>query len=546
MSAIHATGDWPGGWQANWLLTQSDSERKWLGEEATLNIPLDRDKPIALPRQIQTHLERLIRERLLAPGTKLPATRELAQALGVNRATVAQAYEDLVAAGCARAHVGQGTFVADRPADPGPEPGGARDSAPAPIDWAGLLSRSAQIVGADDERARALMGAGAADPAIISFAGGMPDSGLFPTEAFRRVLNQVIREEGASLLQYYPAGGYPPLREYLSSYLLRFGVEARPDEILIVNGSQQGFDLIARTLVDPGDAVAIEQPTYPRATQVFRSFGAQLLAVPWDATGPRVDAFERLLERHAPKLFYCQPSAHNPTGLAVSAETGRRLLELAARHQVPIVEDGFDGSLYYGDRPAVPLKAGDRAGLVIYIGTFSKILFPGLRLGWLVGPRPVLERLQAAKQLADLHTSALLQAAVHRFCERKLLDRHVTRVAREYARRRGLLLGALRRRMPAGVTWTEPQGGFSLLLTLPPELDGAALLPAAIARGVAYTPGAAFFVDGGGERTLRLSFSSVAAGRIDEGVRRLAETITAVRGRRRAQARVERATVPVV
>jgi GntR family transcriptional regulator/MocR family aminotransferase len=507
-----------------------------------VHIPLDREKHVALPRQIQAHLERLIRERLLAPGVKLPATRELAQELGVNRATVAQAYEELVAAGWARAHVGQGTFVAEPPGvQATPNPVAPR---PAQLNWPGLFSRSAQIVAADDDRTRALVSAAAANPGVITFAGGMPDSGLFPTEAFRRVLNDVIREDGASLLQYYPAGGYPPLRQYLSTYLLRFGLEARPDDILIVNGSQQGFDLIARTLLDPGDAVAIEEPTYPRALQVFRSFGAQPLAVPWDAAGPSVDAFERLLDRHAPKLFYCQPSAHNPTGLSLAPETARRLLEAAGRHQVPIVEDGFDGSLYYGERPAVPLKAMDRSGVVIYIGTFSKVLFPGLRLGWLVGPRPVLDRLLAAKQLADLHTSALLQAAVHRFCERKLLDRHVVRVAREYARRRALLLAGLRRRMPRETTWTEPTGGFSLLLTLPPGLDAEALLPAAIEHGVAFTPGATFFVDGGGARTLRLSFSSVAAGRIDEGVRRLAETIKAVGGS--ARERADRAAVPVV
>jgi len=521
----------------------------------TVNIALDRDKPIPLARQIQAHLERLIRERLLTPGMKLPATRELARTLDVNRGTVAEAYEELVAAGWARAHVGQGTFVAERPEAPGTSLRPASDhaghadpvpGASAPLNWPALLSRSAQIIAAEDERARNLVSAAASNPVVISFAGGMPDSGLFPTEAFRRVLNQVIREEGASLLQYYPAGGYPPLRRYLSTYLLRFGLEARPEDILIVNGSQQGFDLIARTLVDAGDFVAIEQPTYPRALQVFRSFGAQLAAVPWDAAGPRVEVFERLLERHAAKLFYCQPNAHNPTGLTLAPETGRRLLEAAVRHQVPIVEDGFDGSLYYGARPAVPLKAADAHGVVIYIGTFSKILFPGLRLGWIVGPPPILERLQAAKQLADLHTSALIQAAVHRFCERRLLDRHAARVAREYARRRALLLAALERRMPSEVTWTEPQGGFSLLLTLPPGLDGAEVLPAAIERGVAFTPGAPFFVDGGGGGTLRLSFSSVAAGRIDEGVKRLAETIKVTRSRHRPRSRFEPAAVPVV
>src|SRR2546425_4061640 len=413
--------DWPGGGQSNWLLTGLDSRSKWLGRVTTVNIALDRTKPIPLARQIQAHLERLIRERLLAPGMKLPATRELAHSLGVNRGTVAEAYEELVAAGWARAHVGQGTFVTESPGAPGAsEPRRTSGGSPsvdgdlpapaplarAPLDWPALLSRSAQIIAADDERARTLVSAAASNAAVISFAGGMPDSGLFPTDAFRRVLNQVIREEGASLLQYYPAGGYPPLRRYLSTYLLRFGLEARPEEILIVNGSQQGVDLIARTLVDPGDFVAIEQPTYPRAMQVFRAFGAQLLTVPWQADGPQAEVFERLLERHAPKLFYCQPTCHNPTGLAMGAETSRRLLAAAARHQVPIVEDGFDPSLYYGERPPGPLKAQDHDGLVIYIGTFSKILFPGLRLGWLLAPPPVIERLPAPPPLARPPPSA--------------------------------------------------------------------------------------------------------------------------------------------
>ncbi|MBI4010923.1 MAG: PLP-dependent aminotransferase family protein [Candidatus Rokubacteria bacterium] len=491
---------------------------------ATLAVPLDRKAPAPLARQIQAYLERLIREGRLAPGVKLPATRELARALGVNRTTVALAYEELVAGGWARAHVGQGTFVAERngtgaagglAAAPGPPPR-------PPIDWSGLFSRSARIIGRSglDRTSRV-----AGPPGLISFAGGMPDPSLFPTEAFRRVLNQVVREEGAALLQYSPTAGYPPLLRYLSTYLLRFGVEARPEEILVVNGSQQGFDLIARTFLDPGDVVAIEQPTYPRAMEVFRASGAQLLAVPWDPAGPRVDVLERLLERHAPKFFYCQPSAHNPTGRRVEAEVARRILDVAARHQVPIVEDGFDGSLYYGSGPATPLRALDRDDLVLYIGTFSKILFPGLRLGWLVAPVPVVERLAAAKQLADLHTSPLIQAAVHRFCEHRLLDRHLGRLAGEYGRRRAALLAALGRRMPDGVAWTEPMGGFSLLLTLPPGLDAGLLLPRAVERGVAFTPGSTFFVDGGGGETLRLSFSSVPASRIEEGVRRLADTI---------------------
>jgi GntR family transcriptional regulator/MocR family aminotransferase len=517
---------------------------KMVGTMSHVQIPVDRTKTVPLARQIQAHMERLVREGLLAPGAKLPATRELARTLGVNRATVVLAYEELVAAGVARSHVGQGTFVAEGPIGRAPAPAAPRPTPPA-LDWSGLFSRGARIIEAEDARRRALMPPADLDSGVVSFAGGVPDSGLFPTDAFRRILNQVVREEGASLLEYGSVTGYPPLRRYLSGYLLRLGLEARPDEILVVNGSQQGFDLIARTFLDPGDAVAIEQPTYARALQVFRAFGAELLTVPWRVDGPDVTAFARLLERQAPKLFYCQPSCHNPTGLAMSAETAEGLLAAAARHQVPIVEDGFDPSLHYGPRPPGPLKARDRHGLVIYIGTFSKILFPGLRLGWLLAPGPVIERLAAAKEVADLHTSLLVQAAVHRFCERRLLERHAARVVREYARRRGLLLTALGRRMPEGVTWTEPQGGFSLLVTLPPALDAAALLPRALERGVAFTPGAVFFVDSGGERTLRLSFSAVRADRIDEGVRRLGEVIREAMKRPAPPPALERAALPL-
>lgn len=508
-----------------------------------MHILLDRSQQMPLSRQISRHVERLIREGLLAPGVKLPATREWARQLGVNRATVAGAFEELVTQGLLRARVGQGTFVSEPSASHRP-PAEARS--PSAVDWAGLFSRGSQLVAADVRRREISSRLSKPAPGLISFAGGMPDATLFPIEAFRQVLNRVIRSEGQELLQYYPVGGYPPLRKFLSSYLLHFGVEAGSEEILIVNGSQQGFDLIARTLLDPGDFVAIEQPSYPRAIQVFRSFGAHLLPVALGDDGLRLDLLEQLLERHPPKFLYCQPSAHNPTGLTMSAAARRRLLELVGRYQVPVVEDGFDGSLFYGARPPAPLKAADSQGLVIYIGTFSKILFPGLRLGWLVAPRPLLERLEAAKQLSDIHTSPLIQAAVYHFCQRRLLERHLARSASEYGRRRSLLLGALSRRMPKGVSWTETQGGFSLFLTLPEGRDAAALLPKAMERGVSFTPGDAFFIDNGGERSLRLSFSAVPARRIDEGARRLAQAIRETMRHPVSRAEAARSTVPLV
>jgi 2-aminoadipate transaminase len=209
------------------------------------------------------------------------------------------------------------------------------------------------------------------------------------------------------------------------------------------------------------------------------------------------------------------------------------------------VEDGFDGTLFYGERPPAPLKSLDVSGLVIYIGTFSKILFPGLRLGWIVAPPELIERLEMAKDLADIHTSPILQAAVFHFCRQRLLDRHQARVLRESGRRRNALLAALARRMPAGVTWTESQGGFSLLVTLPEGMDSLALLEQAVRRGVAFTSGNAFFVDGGGEHTLRLTFSAIPVGQIDEGIKRLAETVREAQ-RRPERARVIHPAVPLV
>ncbi len=219
---------------------------------------------------------------------------------------------------------------------------------------------------------------------------------------------------------------------------------------------------------------------------------------------------------------------------------------MASRHRLAIVEDGFDGTLFYGERPPAPVKALDGAGLVIYIGTFSKILFPGLRLGWIVAAPELIERLEMAKDLADIHTSPLIQAAVYHFCRQRLLDRHQVRVLREYARRRNALLAALGRRMPPGVQWTESQGGFSLLLTLPEEMDALALLDRAAARGIAFTPGNAFFVDGGGERTLRLSFSALPVAQIDEGVKRLAESIRETQRQPGRRERDHQPAVPLV
>jgi DNA-binding transcriptional MocR family regulator len=507
---------------------------------------LDRQSRQPLYSQIAAHLRRLIATDVLKPGVKLPATRELAIELGVDRATIVAAYDELLAQGVTTAHVGQGTFVAPHasPQERGMVEGDEPAMAPGSIDWQQCFSKAARLSG---EWRPPDFAAYSTHRDLISFAGGMPDSSLFPIEAFRRVLTQVLRAEGRELLQYSPASGYPPLRRYLADYLVRKGVMVNETDILIVNGSQQGLDLVARTLLDPGDQVVVEGPSYPGALQIFRARQAEVLTVPVGEDGIRRDRLEGLINRQAPKCLYVMPTFQNPTGVTVSLEGRRELLAMAAKAQVPIVEDDFHNELRYDGAPVTPLRGLDRQGLVIAVGTFSKILFPGLRVGWVVAPPEVMERLIAAKRVSDLHTSALIQAAIYHFCRRRFLDQHMARMRLEYRQRRDTLLQALSRHCPAGVTWTQPQGGFSLWLTLPQGVNSQSLLADAARAGVLYTPGALFYADDGGSNQLRLSFSEIPAERIDEGVRRLANVIgAAARHSFRARTAARQESPPLV
>jgi len=497
---------------------------------------------VPLSVQIRRHVERLIADGVLVPEAKLPATRDLARALRLNRATVAVAYDALVAEGWAHAHVGQGTFVANRRAPPPSPP----ERTPAvPLQWDGALSRAARRLLDEARRRQGTEVTGS--PGVISFLGASPDPTLFPTEEFRRALNHVIKREGGALLEYHPVAGYVPLRRHLTAWLGRHGIEAREEEVLVVNGSQQGLDLIARALIDPGDAVLVEEPTYPGALQAFAAAQARLVPVSMGPEGLRVDLLPALVDQHHPKLLYCQPSGHNPTGVSLPPATRLALLEIARRSRLAVVEDGF-GAPDEGAGATTPLRALDRHGLVIHLGTLSKILFPGLRVGWMVAPPALVAPILRIKQLADLNTGALLQAAVFRFCQGRRLERQARLIRAEYGRRRAALLSGLERELPSGSTWTVPdENAFSLLVSLPEGLDAVDLLPRALERGVAYAPGIFFFVGGGDGRALRLAYAALPVPRIEDGVRRLGEVVREAQRRRRRPAHpVGAGALPVV
>lgn len=484
-------------------------------------VRLDRSSELPLYQQLEAHIETLIEDGSLPPGARLPASRDLATRLGINRNTVTSAYEALATKARIHSHVGQGTFVAE--------------SAPPPatsLRWS--FSRAAQ---AAREWVRSPT-EGSLHPDPIDFATLVPDEDLFPVEPFRVVLDEVLAEQGKRLLQYGPAAGYPPLRSYIAERLAHRGVEVTPDHVLVVNGSQQALDLICRTLLDPGDPVVVESPTYTIVLPLLAQYGAAIEEVPMTSRGMDLPALEGMLARTRPKLVFTMPTFHNPTGITMDLESRERLVEIAARHRVPIVEDDFDSELRFHGEALPPLKAFDDNDCVVHIGTFSKGLFPGLRLGWIVAPAPVVDALGRSKLISDYHTSLVLQAAVLAFCERGHYQTHLERLAGIYREKRRTLVAALEQYFPENVTWTHPEGGFAFWVTLPETLSSKTIFAEAAAEGVVFAPGEHFFAHGEGHRFFRLSISRVPLNRIDEGVKRLGEVLRRSLGKSPKGARV--------
>ncbi len=471
-------------------------------------IELDRTSNQPLYQQLEAHIEKLINDGSLPAGAKLPASRDLASKLGINRNTVTSAYDALVTKTRVHSHVGQGTFVAEPGRDATPE-------TPSRMRWS--FSRAA-LAARDRFRSPAEE---THHPDPINFATMVPDEELFPVEPFRVVLDEVLARQGKQLLQYGPAAGYPPLRSYIAERLARRGVKATPENVLVVNGSQQALDLICRTLLDPEDPVVLESPTYTSVLPLLAQYRAEIEEIPMTARGMDLDALEASLTRSRPKLLFTMPTFHNPTGITMDLASRERLVDMATRHGVPVIEDDFDSELRFDGEPLPPLKAFDDKECVVHIGTFSKGLFPGLRLGWIVAPTAFVDTLGRSKLISDYHTSLLLQAAVLAFCERGHYDIHLERLAGIYREKSRVLIAALEKYFPDDVTWTHPEGGFAVWITLPKTLSVDAILSEAVADGVLFTPGEHFFAHGDGRRFLRLSISRVPVERIAEGVQRL-------------------------
>ena len=368
-------------------------------------------------------------------------------------------------------------------------------------------------------------------PGIISFAGGFPDPALFDVEGIRMASEQVLAGHPGAVLQYGATEGWGPLREALSGYLANKGITASPDQIITTTGSQQGLDLIGKTMINPGDKVIVEGPTFLATIQCFRLYGADIVSAPIDADGVKVDELERLIIAHKPKLVYLIPTFGNPSGALLSLARRKRILELAAEHRVLVVEDDPYGELYFGAPPPPSMLAlsdtvpGSRE-FIAYCGSFSKVLSPGLRVGWMVAQPQLLANAVMCKQFSDAHTSNLTQAIAAQYLGLNRMDAALGVVRKTYAERAQTMATSLRNELGGAVTFNAPEGGMFFWSRLTaPNADAATFAKRAIDKRVAFVPGAPFYATSVDKATFRLSFATADTAKIIEGVQRLGKAL---------------------
>jgi 2-aminoadipate transaminase len=472
-------------------------------------LPLDHQGEAPLYRQLFEQIAGQIRSGRLARGERLPATRELAGLLGLNRTTISAAYEMLETGGLISGQVGRGSFVTGSVAAPAL---GTRS-----FDWKSLLGRS---------EAPAPYAAPSSGKELISFVVSRPSDALFPLDEFRAACRTVLeRSDLAEILQLGSPAGYERLRRHLLEEGRREGLAMPADDLIITNGCQQALDLIGRVLLTPGDRVAIEDPVYAGLRNLLAGMGAQLSGVPVGVDGIDLAQLRRVLDRERPRFVAITPNFQNPTGATLPLASRQGLLEAAHAAGVPIIENDPYCDLRYQGQALPAVKQLDQRGGTVLLRSFSKVSFPGLRVGWALGPKPLIDRLRQAKEASDLHTDQLSQAVLLEFAESGRLETHRTRVQAAGAERLAATLAACREFLPAGTTWTHPEGGMNVWVRLAAPLDAFDVLARAQNQGVAFLPGRYFEVARRDPGALRLSFAGLTTEEIRKGIEILGRVI---------------------
>src|ERR1700680_5054388 len=513
-----------------------------------LPLHLQPQSHVPLYIQLRDQLRALVHAGDLRPSDRCAASRELATMLGVHRTTVANAYAELESEGLIQGHVGRGTFIRANG-------NGLKITPPPPPVLNGHHGIRWELLFADErgEEVLSRLTASAPDDAL-SFVMARPAQEFFPIEELQTCVNTVLRREATEVLNLGPSDGYAPLKEALLEMLQREGMAAKDENLLITDGCQQSLDLISKAFVRPGDCVILENPTYPGALAIFNGARARCLAVPirthlepGTSLGLDLEALEATLAANRVKLIVLTPDFQNPTGTSMPLASRRKVLELASRHQVPVVEDHIYARLHAREDRLRSLKQLDRSNIVIHIDSFAKVAFPGLRVGWIVAPAMAIERLRVVKQTTDLHTDQLAQATLAEFLRRGMFSKHVAKMRKVYASRLQALDEALRKHMPEETRWTRPEGGMCLWLELPPGFDASELLIHSKERGVLFAPGRYFYAQNPLPNTLRLGYAGLDEKQIVRGVTILAELLKVeMRKRQRGVRRAERSRVALV
>ncbi|MCP4902452.1 MAG: PLP-dependent aminotransferase family protein [bacterium] len=481
-----------------------------------MRIPINRGSSDPLYVQIAGFLRQAIRGGNLDAKTRLPSSRRLASDLGVTRITVENAYAELEAEGLVARRVGSGSYVL--PVVSFPE----FDDDPPDSGWP-MWQQEVHPRGWNPcESTPGPDGLGSCGHDMIDLACGVGDSARFPVDAFRKTIQKVLQRDGLEAVKYGDPRGYAPLRETIAGLLASQGLRTRPENVLVTGGSQQALALIALTILAPGDVIVVERPTYNGALDLFRSLGLKVLGAPTDSEGLLTSEIEPLLQRHHPRAIYTVANFANPTGACLTSRRRRELVALAERYNVPVIEDDFVGDLRYDGKAQPSIKAIDPGGCVIYVSTFSKMLMPGLRVGFLVVDGPVFDKLRRVKRVHDLATSNLNQRAVEAFVTVGGYEAHLRRSRHIYRRRRNTMIEAVDKHLPDGTTFAVPRGGLYLWLRLPDGEDSRAVAEKALSRGVSVAHGCQFFDEEiEGVVYMRLNFAASTRSQIERGVKTL-------------------------
>jgi len=491
-------------------------------------IKIDRNSRVPYYLQISNQIKEMILQEVILPGKRLPSTRKLAPILGLNRSTIVLAYSELLAEGLVAGRIGQGTIAL------GSEQRETDDfQMPVSRRWNDYLATFTNyvydtlILEGNEWRSQ---------EDAISLAGGDASPELYPIRDVQEIVKDLMENRPREVLRTSSCQGIYPLRRAIADEMTREGKSTKPEEVIIVSGSLQGLSLLSRILLDPGDSVVVESPTFLGALQVFRAAQAKIIGVPLDKNGIRLDILENILSRQKPKIIYVLPTYQNPSGIVLSLERRIHLLNLVYRYNVAIIEEDPYGKIFFEKEPPPSLKSMDKSNIVIHLGTCSKTLFPGLRIGWIIASSQVIKRLAKARQFDDMHASTLSQEIITEFYQRNLMDRHLAALRKAYKNKRDIMIGALEKHCSAFMSWNRPEGGFYIWCRLKAGLRSSEILADLPQRKVSILPGGAFFPRiEDGESWLRLNFTYENEDQLQKGIEILGKVLMKEYGEKRAR-----------